>query len=70
MMQGHLFMAHARGNLLMSGGSAGPEGSLLGLPAQVIGLSVFLRAVKRAGLFVKGRNSPELLRRARGAIGL
>jgi membrane protease YdiL (CAAX protease family) len=70
MMQGHSFMAHARGNLLMSGGSAGPEGSLLGLPAQVIGLSVFLRAVKRAGLFVKGRNSPELLRRARGAIGL
>ena len=51
MMQGHLFIAHARGNPLMSGGSAGPEGSLLGLPAQVIGLFVFLWAVKRAGLF-------------------
>jgi uncharacterized protein len=61
MMQGHLFMARARGNSLISGGSAGPEGSLLGLPAQVIGLFVFLWAVKRAGLFVKGRDGPELL---------
>jgi uncharacterized protein len=61
LMQGHLFMAHARGDSLMSGGSAGPEGSLLGLPAQIIGLFVFLWVVKRAGLFVKERNDPELL---------
>jgi hypothetical protein len=65
MMQGHLFIAHARGNSIMSGGSAGPEGSLLGLPAQVIGLFVFLWAVRRAGLFVNGRNGPELLHTTR-----
>jgi membrane protease YdiL (CAAX protease family) len=38
---------------VMVQGSAGPEGSLLGLPAQAIGLLVFLGAAKRAGLFVK-----------------
>jgi membrane protease YdiL (CAAX protease family) len=53
LMQGHLFMSHARGDALMSGGSAGPEGSLLGLPAQAIGLLVFLWAARRAGLFAK-----------------
>jgi membrane protease YdiL (CAAX protease family) len=54
LMQGHLLMTHASGDALMSGGSAGPEGSLLGLPAQAIGLVVFLWAVKRAGLFLRG----------------
>lgn len=53
MMQGHLLLAHAQGNSLMSGGSAGPEGSLLGLPMQVIGVFAFLWVVKRAGLFVE-----------------
>jgi uncharacterized protein len=61
LMQGHLLMTHAQGNSLMSGGSAGPEASLLGLPVQVIGLCAFLWAVMRAGLFVKARNAPELL---------
>jgi membrane protease YdiL (CAAX protease family) len=57
-MQGHLFMTHTRGDVLMSGGGAGPEGSLLGLPAQAIGLFVFLWAVKRAGLFLRGWDGP------------
>jgi len=53
-----LFMTHTRGDVLMSGGGAGPEGSLLGLPAQAIGLFVFLWAVKRAGLFLRGWDGP------------
>lgn len=55
LMRGHLLVTHARGDALISGGSAGPEGSLLGLPVQAIGLLVFLWAVKRAGLFFVGR---------------
>jgi uncharacterized protein len=50
-MQGHLLVTRMRGAALMGGGSAGPEGSLLGLPAQAIGLLAFLWAVRRAGLF-------------------
>jgi membrane protease YdiL (CAAX protease family) len=61
LMQGHLFVARARGDALFSGGSAGPEGSLLGLPVQAIGLLVFLWAVKRAGLFFGGREDREPL---------
>jgi hypothetical protein len=60
-MQGHLFVSYTRGDVLMSGGGTGPEGSLLGLPAQAIGLFVFLWAVKRAGLFLKGWDGRELL---------
>jgi uncharacterized protein len=60
LMQGHLLVTHASGDALMSGGSAGPEGSLLGLPAQAIGLVVFLWAVKRAGLFFRGGDGREL----------
>ena len=61
LMQGHLLTAHARGDSLMSGGSVGPEGSLFGLPAQILGLFAFLWAVKRAGLYVKGRDRRVLL---------
>jgi hypothetical protein len=61
LMQGHLFVTQARGDALISGGSAGPEGSLLGLPVQPIGLLVFLWAVKRAGLFFGDREDREPL---------
>jgi hypothetical protein len=61
LMQGHLFVSQARGNTLISGGSAGPEGSLLGLPLQAIGLLLFLWAVQRAGLFFAGREDREPL---------
>jgi uncharacterized protein len=40
LMQGHLFVTQASGDALISGGSAGPEGSLLGLPVEAIGLLV------------------------------
>jgi uncharacterized protein len=36
LMQGHLFVTRASGDALISGGSAGPEGSLLGLPVEAI----------------------------------
>jgi membrane protease YdiL (CAAX protease family) len=61
LMQGHLFVTQAKGDALISGGSAGPEGSLLGLPVQAIGLLVFLWAVKRAGLIFGGREDREPL---------
>jgi hypothetical protein len=57
MMQGHLLVVHAQGNPLMSGGSAGPEASLLGLPVQVIGVLAFLWVVRRAGLLADGRDA-------------
>lgn len=35
-MQGHLFSVHPQGNILLSGGSTGPEGSLLVIPLLLI----------------------------------
>jgi hypothetical protein len=52
LMQGHLFSTHPLGAPLMSGGSVGPEGSLLWAPPFVLGLLVFFWALRRAGLFV------------------
>jgi uncharacterized protein len=52
-MQGHLFSTHPLGAPLMSGGSVGPEGSLLWAPPFALGLLVFLWALRRAGLFVQ-----------------
>jgi len=57
LMQGHWFSTHPLGALLMSGGSVGPEGSLLWAPPFVLGLFVFFWAVRRAGLFVVGTTS-------------
>lgn len=52
LMQGHLFSTHPLGAPLMSGGTVGPEGSLLWAPPFVLGLLVFFWALRRAGLFV------------------
>jgi membrane protease YdiL (CAAX protease family) len=51
-MRGHLFSTHPLGASLMSGGSVGPEGSLLWAPPFVLGLLVFFWAMRRVGLFV------------------
>jgi hypothetical protein len=53
MMQGHLFLTHSAGKPFFSGGSAGPEGSVLGMPALVLGLLALSFAARRAGLFAK-----------------
>ena len=58
LMQGHLFSTHPLGALLMSGGSVGPEGSLLWAPPLVLGLLVFFWALRRAGLFVAAQQGP------------
>jgi len=50
MMKGHLFVTHAVGNVNVSGGSAGPEGSMLAGPISVTGVAVLLFALQRAGL--------------------
>ena len=57
LMQGHLFSTHPLGAPLMSGGSVGPEGSLLWAPPFVLGLLVFLWALRRAGLFVAAQQA-------------
>jgi len=53
MFQGHLMLSHAAGNARMSGGSAGPEGSILGLPVMIAGLLALVWLLQRAGLFVR-----------------
>lgn len=40
LVTGHLMATHAAGNPILSGGSAGPEGSLLVLPALLLGLLI------------------------------
>lgn len=52
MMQGHLLATHALGDPRFSGGTVGPEGSLLFLPVQIVGLLVLLFILQRAGLLV------------------
>ena len=44
LIQGRLFATHASGNPLLSGGSAGPEGSLLAIPVIVLVILVLLFA--------------------------
>jgi membrane protease YdiL (CAAX protease family) len=59
MFQNHLLMSHAAGNMRMSGGSAGPEGSILGAPVMVVGLLVLAWILQRAGLFAVRRKPSE-----------
>jgi len=46
--EGHLLQAHIHGPTWLTGGSAGPEGSVLGLAALGIAFIVFARRVRRA----------------------
>jgi membrane protease YdiL (CAAX protease family) len=47
----HFLASHAAGNVLISGGSAGPEGSTLAPPMMLGGLLVVLLVCRLAGLF-------------------
>lgn len=51
MMRGHLFMTHAAGDARLSGGSAGPEGSILGAPVLICGLLAMVFLLRRLGMF-------------------
>ncbi len=51
-MLGHLLSVHPAGAPVLSGGSVGPEGSLLWAPPFVAGMLVFFWALRRARLFV------------------
>ena len=58
-MQGHLFSTHPLGDPLMSGGTVGPEGSLLWAPPFALGLLVLFWVLRRAGLSVAARPAPD-----------
>ncbi|PRC94715.1 CPBP family intramembrane glutamic endopeptidase [Solimicrobium silvestre] len=45
--QGHLMITHAVGDIKMSGGTAGPEGSLFANPVVFIGMMVLLWIIRR-----------------------
>ena len=49
-MLGHLFLTHAAGNHRISGGSAGPEASVLLIPVLLVGLLIMILVVRRFGL--------------------
>jgi membrane protease YdiL (CAAX protease family) len=51
-MLGHLFNTHPLGAPLMSGGSVGPEGSLLWAPPFAVGMLALFWALRRSGLFI------------------
>jgi hypothetical protein len=51
MMKGHLFVSHAVGNPLFSGGATGPEASLLALPGALGGLLALVWVGQRLRLF-------------------
>jgi membrane protease YdiL (CAAX protease family) len=51
MMRGHLFVTHAVGDARLSGGSAGPEGSILGAPVLICGLLAMVFLLRRLGMF-------------------
>jgi len=51
MMQGHMLITHAIGDVRLSGGAVGPEGSWLASPIMVAGAVVLVWAMRRAGFF-------------------
>jgi len=51
LFKGHLLISHATGSALMSGGSAGPEGSALATPVMIAGPLLLLWIGRQAGLF-------------------
>jgi hypothetical protein len=56
LLQGRLFATHAHGNPLLSGGTDGPEGSILCIPIMllVIVVLLFTRSSPQPGLETKG----------------
>jgi membrane protease YdiL (CAAX protease family) len=57
MMRGHLLITSAAGNTYISGGSAGPEGSVLAPPATIAGLLLLVWLIKQAGLAATPRHA-------------
>ncbi len=49
-MLGHLFLTHATGSARISGGSAGPEASLLLIPVLLVGLAIMIVLLRSVGL--------------------
>jgi membrane protease YdiL (CAAX protease family) len=68
MMKGHLLITHAAGNTFFSGGTAGPEGSVLAPLGMVIGPLVLVWLCQRTGLAVAPvfRRSPPSVSAATG----
>jgi membrane protease YdiL (CAAX protease family) len=60
---GHLLSTHPAGDIRLSGGSAGPEGSVLAPVVMVTGMLVLIFVCQRAGLFAAAQPAPDLLRR-------
>jgi membrane protease YdiL (CAAX protease family) len=58
MFQEHFMVSHAAGNVRLSGGSAGPEGSIVGVPTMIVGLLVLAWVLRRAGLWDTPAISP------------
>jgi membrane protease YdiL (CAAX protease family) len=52
-MLGHLFLTHATGSVRVSGGSAGPEASLLLIPVLLAGLFIMIMVLRRVGLIMR-----------------
>jgi membrane protease YdiL (CAAX protease family) len=57
--QHHWLNTHAAGNVLISGGSAGPEGSTLAGPVMIMGLLALLGVCRWAGLFASKDGSQQ-----------
>ncbi|HTZ72209.1 MAG TPA: type II CAAX endopeptidase family protein [Acetobacteraceae bacterium] len=55
MMHGHLLITHAAGNARLSGGSVGPEGSLLAAPVMLAGLLLLALTLRETRLTVNAR---------------
>ena len=68
MMKGHLLITHAAGNIFFSGGTAGPEGSVLAPLGMVVGPLVLVWLCQRTGLAVAPvfRRSPPSVSAATG----
>jgi hypothetical protein len=49
-MLGHLFLTHAEGGTRISGGSAGPEASVLLIPVLLVGLLIMILVLRWFGL--------------------
>jgi membrane protease YdiL (CAAX protease family) len=49
LVQGHVLASHAAGNPLLSGGTAGPEGSLLAAPVFIGGVLLLAAGLRRRG---------------------
>jgi membrane protease YdiL (CAAX protease family) len=60
---GHLLSTHPAGDIRLSGGSAGPEGSVLAPVVMIAGSLVLVFICQRAGLFAAAPPAPDLLRR-------